>query len=292
MNDEKNMPEYRSGDIVRVFYPYTPKALNEGDESPGKRRYGLVVNAGEDQAVALPIMAISTHSKQTRDPNYKLRDDEIRVPEGVSYFKRSIGKVEIDGVIKTERIEIFDDDEISRKLTAINLDTKIDVLERYKHSMNIPYYKNKMNEESPEHKEIMQKFENGIIAEKLQFLTTDLGNCRFEFMEDKKFNINKIQDLGKSDENKRVHYYAVELKSSDNKDSFFYTFSTMKGKNQIAKEWGAAKTGAEWLKEDERYYNLKRDLHKNFSEAPNPHPAKYKTFSTFKEKVLENNLER
>lgn len=186
MNDEKNMPEYRSGDIVRVFYPYTPKALNEGDESPGKRRYGLVVNAGKDQAVALPIMGISTHSKQTRDPNYKLRDDEI-----------------------------------SRKLTAISLDTKIDVLERYKHSMNIPYYKNKMNEESPEHKKIMQRFENGIIAEKLQFFTTDLGNCRYEFMEDKKFNINKIQDLGKSDENKRVHYYAVELKSSDNKDSFF-----------------------------------------------------------------------
>lgn len=66
----------------------------------------------------------------------------------------------------------------------------------------------------------------------------------------------------------------------------------MKGQNQIAKEWRAAKTGADWLKEDERYYNLKRDLHKNFCEAPNPHPAKYKTFSTFKQNVLENNLER
>lgn len=50
-------------------------------------------------------MAISTHSKQTRDPNYKLRDDEIRVPEGVSYFKRSIGKVEIDGVIKLNELK-------------------------------------------------------------------------------------------------------------------------------------------------------------------------------------------
>lgn len=288
------MEEYNSGDIVRVFYPFKPKALsNDSDEHVGKKRFGLIVNAGNNQTMALPILQISSHQGKTEQPDYELRFDEIKVPESVTYYKRSVQEmVPVYGVIKTERIEFFDDDEISRPLTRVELDTKIEVLDKYKDITRERKVSKILDKESPNHKKAMERFERTIIAEKLQFLTTDLGNCRYEHVEDKKFNVNKIQSLGKSDENKRIRYYAVELTSKDNKDSFFYTFSTMKKESQIARDWGIPKPAAEWLKEDERFYNLKKDLHKTFEDTPNPHPAKYKSFSSFKQNMIENIQER
>ncbi|MCY9750655.1 hypothetical protein M5W75_12525 [Paenibacillus larvae] len=197
---------YNSGDIVRVFYPYLPKVKDTSGNSAGKVRYGLVINAGSNQTVALPILAITSHRGKTRGADYILRDDEVRIPDGVSYFKRSKGEVPIDGVIKTERIEFFDDDEISKPLTSVNLDTKIEVLERYKNTMDIPYFVRKMNEESPGHKEAMQTFERATIAEKLGFLATDLGECKYEHMEDFVLKLYKIQPLGQSNSNKRIHF--------------------------------------------------------------------------------------
>ncbi|MEK5520576.1 hypothetical protein B5V89_15570 [Heyndrickxia sporothermodurans] len=56
-----------------------------------------------------------------------LRDDEVRVPRGINYKKRN-GVKELIGVIKTERIEHFEQDEISAPLTKIPLRTKLDII--------------------------------------------------------------------------------------------------------------------------------------------------------------------
>ncbi|HDR8205141.1 TPA: hypothetical protein ACOQ31_005054 [Bacillus cereus] len=288
------MTEYNSGDIVRVFYPYVPKVKNESSDvvGKGKNRYGLIVNAGNNKTVALPIMGITSHKGKTEIPGYVLRTDEVRVPSGVSYYKRSEGEVNIHGVIKTERIEFFDDDEISRKLTSIDLKGKIEVMERYKSTISIPYFKRTMDEDSPGHEKVMEKFERSIIAEKLSFLTTDLGECKYEHLEDTLLKVNKIQSLGKSDTNKRIHFYAVELTGEENKDSFFYTIASMKQPKQVAREWGKPKAAVDWLKEDERFYNLQKNISKVFKEPPNPHPNKYKAFSLFRKNTLENAMER
>ncbi|HDR8042148.1 TPA: hypothetical protein QCZ17_004469 [Bacillus cereus] len=294
------METYNSGDIVRVFYPFKPKALsNDTEEQVGKRRFGLVINAGNNRMIALPILQITSHGGRTEQTNHKLRADEIKVPESVTYYKRSAqGNVPVYGVIKTERIEFFDDDEISMPLTSVGLDTKIAVLKNYKELLKKRDFVKKrdfeeiLNEESPGHKEAMECFERAIIAEKLNFLTTDQGECKYEHMEDEMLKVNKIQPLGKSDTNKRIHFYAVELTGKENMDSFFYTFASMKQPNQVVREWGKPKTAVDWLKEDERFYNLQKDISKMFKEPPNPHPNKYKAFSLFRKNTLENAMER
>ncbi len=45
-----------------------------------------------------------------------MRDDEIKVPPNITYKKPSLQKrIPINGVIKTERIELFDYNEIIKK---------------------------------------------------------------------------------------------------------------------------------------------------------------------------------
>lgn len=288
------MIEYKSGDIVKVFYLFIPKVVSEEKEesSKGKVRYGLVIAAGNNNTMALPILGIMSHGGKTRTTEYILRDDEVKVPEGTSFFKRSKGIMSIDGVIKTERIEFFDDDEISKTLTKIGLDTKIAVLETYKKILNIPYYVKKMNKESPGHQQVMDQFEHTIIAEKLGFITTEFGEFKYENVENQFLHLHKIQDLGPSDTIKRVHFYAVELTDEEGQDSFFYTFATLKQKKQIAKDWGKSKTANEWLKEDERFYRLQKNINCSFDSVPIPHPNKYITFASFKRKSLDMELER
>lgn len=285
------MIEYHSGDIVRVFYPYTPKVMQKGNDNPGKNRFGLVINAGNNSTVALPILKITSHQGKTQHSDYLLREDEVRIPEGVTYFKRSKGRVPIYGVIKTERIEFFDDDEISKPLTTIDLETKIAVLKRYKHIMTIPIYVKTMNKESPHHQKAMEIFEQAIIAEKLKFLSTDSGKCMYEHEEHSLLRINKIQPMGKLAANKRIHVYAVKLTDVETQDSFFCTIFTMKKEKQIAKEWGKAKKGMDWLKEDERYYLLKKNIDREWEE-PTPYPNRYMPFSAFCEKIRENSMGR
>lgn len=288
------MIEYKSGDIVRVFYPYTPKAVDTGDNVKGKMRFGLIITAGNNDMVALPILAITSRSGRTRNPNFKLRPDEVRIPEGINFFKRSQGIVPIDGVIKTERIEFFDTDEVSKTLTKVGLDTKISVLEKYKKTMDFPFYIQKMGKESPKHAEVMNKFEQTIIAEKLGFLVTELGEFKYEELENTKLQINKIQDLGRDpyNTNQRFHFYAVELTDEENMDSFFYTFATLKQKDQVVKDWMNPKFASDWMKEDERYYALHKDLNRSFDSEPIPYPNKYESFVSFKRKNLEMEIER
>ncbi|KAA6458930.1 MULTISPECIES: hypothetical protein [Bacillus cereus group] len=288
------MEKFKSGDIVRVFYPFKPKVLSEENEVKlGKTRFGVIINAKNDKTVALPILQILTRDGKTEKPNYRMRDDEIKVPPNLTYYKPSLQKrVPINGVIKTERIELFDYKEIIKKVSKIDLVTKSAILKNYKGILKDKSFLDSLNRESPGHKEAMQCFERVIIAEKLRFLTTSIGECKYEYMEEQLLKINKIQPLGKSDMNKRIHFYAVELTDEENKDSFFYTIASMKQPEQVAREWGKPKTAIDWLKEDERFYNLQKDITKVFKETPNSHPNRYKAFSLFRENTIENAMER
>ncbi|HDR8040719.1 TPA: hypothetical protein QCZ17_002976 [Bacillus cereus] len=288
------MESFKSGDIVRVFYPFKPKVLSEENEVKlGKTRFGVIINAKNNKTLALPILQILTRDGKTEKPNYRMRDDEIKVPPNITYKKPSLQKrIPINGVIKTERIELFDYDEIIKKVSKIDLVTKSAILKNYKGILKDKSFLDSLNRESPGHKEAMQCFERVIIAEKLRFLTTNIGECKYEYMEDQLLKINKIQPLGKSDMNKRIHFYAVELTDEENKDSFFYTIASMKQPEQVAREWGKPKAAVDWLKEDERFYNLQKDITKVFKEPPNSHPNRYTAFSLFRKNTIENAMER
>ncbi|MCI3027562.1 hypothetical protein LMF32_00235 [Desemzia sp. C1] len=68
----------------------------------GKERYGVVINFGGRYATTVPILQISTHNGKTEKEGYMLRDDEIRVPQGLTYRKRK-GNKQLIGVIKNWR---------------------------------------------------------------------------------------------------------------------------------------------------------------------------------------------
>jgi len=280
----------KTGDIIRVFYPFTPRAKNQENSNEGKERFGVIINNGNNMAVAIPIMQITSHGKRTEHPDYRLRLDEVRVPAETSYFKPTQQKrIPIYGVIKTERIELFDDDEISGSLTNIGKEGKIQILEKYKELTSNRHYLQRLNEESPGHKEAMETFERFVIGEKLRFLEKN-GESNYEKMEDRSLEINKIQHLGKANENKRIHFYAVEL--TDKEGSFFYTIASKKQPKQVVKEWGKPKTAKEWIQTDERYYQLKKDIRQKLEPTPEPKEEKYRDFKVFRRNILKQEQQR
>lgn len=260
------------------------------NNSEGKERFGVIINAENSMAVAIPIMQITSHGKKTENPDYRLWPDEVRVPAETSYYKPSQQKmISIYGVIKTERIEVFDDDEISGSLTNIGKEGKMQILEKYKELTRNKNYLQRLNEESPGHKEAMETFERSIIGEKLMFLEKN-GESNYEQMEDRSLEINKIQHLGKSNENQRIYFYAVEL--TDKEDSFFYTIASKKKPKQVVKEWGKAKTAKEWLQQDERYYQLKKDVRQKLEPTLQPKEEKYRNFKVFRRNILKQEQQR
>lgn len=219
---------YRPGDIVRVYhYPYVSKAEQVHNEpsSPGKARYGLVINSGGKGVTAIPIMPIISRSGKTEESTYRLREDEVRVPHN-TYYPTHTGEKQLHGVIKTERLERFGPNEISAPLTTVPLRTKIDILERYNIIKQIPYFKNLMDRQSPGHESFMKDFEESVVAEKLNFLVNENGVRKFDAMRNSALKMTEINPITKMGKNNRISLYSVKLQGR--KDSFQYTMDNAK----------------------------------------------------------------
>lgn len=287
------MYPYKAGDVVRVYnYPFQPKSKqddSESDKKQGKERYGLVINYGGKYATTVPILPISTHKGKTEREGYILRDDEVRVPRGINYKKRN-GVKELIGVIKTERIEHFEQDEISAPLTKIPLRTKLDIISQYEHICNIPFYQNLLKNNSPNHEKAMKLFKESVLAEKLNFLVTDDGKRMYDIMRYTSLKLDKIQPLGYIGKNNSIGIYSVELKG--NKDSFIYTIGTLKSKEQVVKDWKNPKKAYQWLSEDIKYNILKKDIDKDLKPDPLIDSNKYVKFNDFSKDVLKDIKEK
>jgi len=282
------MYPYKAGDVVRVYnYPFTPKSMQDDlqSEIQGKERYGVVINYGGRYASTVPILQISTHSGKTEKDGYMLRDDEIRVPQGVSYKKRS-GEKELIGVIKTERIEHFEQDEISAPLTKIPLRTKLDIISQYEYISSKPFYKNLLYNESPNHKKAMEIFKESVLAEKLNFLVTDDGKRKYEEMRYSNLKLNEIQPLGRIGKGNAIGIYSIKLKG--NIDTFTYTIGTLKSDKQIVKDWSKPMKAHQWISEDIKYNILKKDIDKGLRPDPLVNTNNYVMFKEFSKEVLSN----
>lgn len=278
---------YRPGDIVRVHnYPYAPKAEQSPNDpsSQGKGRFGVVINAGGRSVTAVPVLQVMSHGGKTENNEYVLREDEVRVPPNTSYQRRDGAKT-LNGVIKTERIETFEADEITAPLTAIPLRTKMDLLDRYEAIKEKPYFKNMMDKQSPNHEFIMKNFRESVVAEKLNFLVNESGERLYDKMRNSSLNLtelNKIGSLGKGRGNK-MGIYSVKLEGS--KDAFYYTIGTHKNKKQIAKDWSKPKPAKDWIREDIKYHVLNKNLDKVLKPEPKINQSKYQSMESFKKSL-------
>lgn len=287
---------YRPGDVVRVHnFPFISKAEQERikNEEPteqnlteGKPRYGVVINSGGRHVDTIPIMQIMSHGGQTQRSDYPLRDDEIRLPESTSYQKRS-GKVQLYGVIKAERIESFESDEITPPLTTIPLRTKIDLITRYESIIKIDYFKRKLDIESPNHSQVMSDFKTSVLAEKLEFLVTDKGERKFDKMQNSSLILKDIQPLGKIGKNGGIGIYALRLKGKE--DEFNYTLGTLKNEKQIINDWSKPMKANKWISEDIKFQILKKDIDKQLRPNPLIESDKFVSFKEFSQSV-ENSL--
>ncbi|MCY8497745.1 hypothetical protein P8917_10070 [Bacillus atrophaeus] len=283
---------YRPGDVVRVHnYPFISKAEQEQTKNEnntvqnlteGKPRYGVVINSGGRHIETIPILQIMSHGGQTQRKDYPLRDDEVRLPENTSYQKKS-GKVELYGVIKAERIETFESDEITPPLTTIPLRTKIDLITRYEAILKVDYFKKKLDVESPNHSQVMSDFKTSVLAEKLDFLVTDKGERKFDKMQNSTLILKEIQPLEKIGKNGGIGIYALRLKGKE--DEFTYTLGTLKNEKQITNDWSKPMKAKKWISEDIKFQILKKDIDKQLRPNPLIESDKFVSFKEFSQEI-------
>lgn len=297
------MYPYKTGDIILVkHFPYTSKieqerVRKEGTEKEyplfygGESRYGVVVGVGGKGVSAIPVVQIMSHEGKTEEEGYKLRDDEVRVPQNAHFINKRGEKRYLYGVIKMERIEMFGAEEMTAPLTQIPLRVKIELLERYEAILKKHHYKSKLDKDSPNHVQVMQEFKQSIIAEKLNFLTDAQGKNHFEQLKHVRFSLEKLQRVGKHN---NLTIYSVRLKGKY--DTFAYNIATRKKPEQLAKDWDKPKMASQWLKEDTKYHALVGNIDQRIRADPYPHPDKYITFEHFKKQTLKkrkaNELDR
>lgn len=288
---------YQIGDIVRVFYPFVPKNKQEQIlkqvaqynevEQPvffeGKSRYGVVVGLPDNRQSNLSIVQIMSHGDETEKKGYKLRDDELKVPENL-FVERKGELKELTGVIKMERIETFAKDEVSAPLTSIPLFAKQKALHAYESIMVNPYYENKLNDESPNHQWVMKEFKESIIAEKLQFLTDSFGSHHYDALKRNYFFCDQICKIGRMNDH---NIYAVELQGV--KHSFSYTIATKKDEDIISNDWHEPKPAVYWLKQDSKFHVLERNIQSKIRPDPPFRIEQLIPFDQFKEDVINKN---
>ncbi|KIU04561.1 hypothetical protein SC09_contig8orf00231 [Bacillus subtilis] len=207
------------------------------------------------------------------------------LPESTSYQKRN-GKVQLYGVIKAERIESFESDEITPPLTTIPLRTKIDLITRYESIIKIDYFKRKLDIESPNHSQVMSDFKTSVLAEKLEFLVTKKGERKFDKMQNSTLILKDIQPLGRIGKNNRISVYALRLKGRE--DEFSYTIGTFKNEKQIIKDWSKPMKAKQWISEDIKFHILKKDIDKQLRPNPLIESDKFLSFKEFSQTVEKN----
>lgn len=284
---------FKSGDVVRVHhYPYISKAEKErlGKEGAenghplfyeGKPRYGIVIGAGAGAIIAIPVVQVMTHDGKTEENGYKLRDDEIRVPQHTHFMNKHGDRKGLYGVIKMERIEVFGADEMTVPLTNVPLRTKIDMLERYNYILKNPYFKNKLDEHSPGHEQAMRQFKESVIAEKLNFLVTESGENKYDVMRKSPLFVDEIQHVGNHN---RLDIYALKLQGR--RDSFSYSIATTKSVKEIKQDWNDIKPAVYWLKQDQKFWALSKNIDQRIVPDPLPHPDNYVSLGKLNSKQL------
>lgn len=286
---------YKLGDVVRLFYPYVPKvrqkeiekqvARYENEKQPvffeGKNRYGVVVGVPNNHSDSLSVVQIMSHGDVTNSKEYRLRDDELKVPSHI-YVPHSGEERELTGVVKMERIEHFTKDEVSAPLNKLPLDSRKEMSERYGFIMDKPYYQEKLNNDSPRHDKVMRDFSECNIASQLEFLVNDYGENCYQSMKRDLFICNRIEKVGM---HKDSNIYAVELKGDSG--SFLYNISTKKSEEKVSEDWFGRKPAVYWLQQDSKFHVLKNNVNAVIQPERIRLPSELKSFRSFQKEHLQ-----
>lgn len=160
------LADIRTGDIVLVRdYP------NAHDLKPGsaatKDRFAVVIGNFKDGFFSAPAQAITTKGKRTERPDYRLKENEVRLPEHL-LDKRA--DFELTGVIKAHRFPLVSQNQMRYKVGRLPLETRLNLVCVHERIKNSPRQVAEMKVENPSYAKIMNYFRELTVAEKMGFM--------------------------------------------------------------------------------------------------------------------------
>jgi len=274
----------RTGDIVLVK-DYPNPQFKEARSRPTKDRFAIVIGNFREGFISLSAQAIATKRGQTERAGYRLKENELRIPEGIVDDRRDF---EITGVIKAHRFPLIKQNQMAYKAGSLPLETKLHLVQLHERMKNLPHQVAEMKQENPNFLKVMGYFKEVTLAEKLQFMRDNRGNYQYEFLRNKEFSVKSAQFLEKR---KNLNVISVQLEGSGKK--FYHTFATRKSLNELQQDWKSPKKAKEWIREDVKFHTLQRNPLLQLKPDKQPHPDKYKLLEKLQEtKPKEPELER
>lgn len=267
---------YKSGDLIR-YYDFSSR-----DSKDHKPRPAMVLgyNKKNDSVYAVRI---TSKDGRTEQANYELTGDEVRVPKGIRYRDK-----ELYGVIKTNNVIELDREKITSTLDVFPEQTKLEVLEKYDKFRYKKWYNDFFEYTGLDCQNIVDRYKENLVAEKLGFFYCPKNNENiYEFVKDKHLGIDKIQKL---ETRGNLHVYSVVFNL--NGTEYEYNIGTNKPEHQIWREWGRSKKIRDWLREDVKYHALMKRYSSKIRPDPLPDASKYKTFSEFRDMLINRDFSK
>lgn len=245
--------ELYSGDIIRVRdYPFNDSS------GRGKSRYAVFLSKIGDEVLLAPATQIGTLSG--RASTIPERPFEVKIPE---YLTIETG---ITGVVKCDRFPLISQDQlIGNVVGRLPMETRIQMIERYKDLAQNYSMKRFMDRENQDHPKIMENFKDVIISEKLHFV------------QGKKHKYEAFRGI--ESRIKGVHFHPqkegvpfqqvslfVECYDLDKKDKNTYkaSITTSDDKEVFLRKLQSIKTTQDVLQLDSRYHVLQVNLSMEF----------------------------
>lgn len=264
--------DIKSGDLVK-YYDFT-----EDNPDFSKPRPAMVLGY-DPYRKKYSLMRITSKGNATEREGYKLKGEELRVPEGMVYEKNN-ESVELYGVIKTNNIIQVDRERLTTQSDVFSFTFKKAVFDKYNKLKNKSWFKEYADYYSDRHHKIMQFFKEDLIAEKLNYMSDEVENV-YDFFKDYYVDVKGIKQLPT---NKFGNRYSLLFEIEG--ETFEHTFSTNKTPIEVSRDWVGEKKVSEWLREDRKFHVLNRNLDIEFT--PDPIVSKgYKSMGKFAKDVRE-----
>ncbi|MCQ6267825.1 pentapeptide repeat-containing protein [Fictibacillus sp. WQ 8-8] len=273
-----------SGDIIRVRnYPF------QDDPSRGKSRYAMFLSKIGDEVTLAPATQIGTLSG--RAGSMPLRPFEVEIP---AVFTSQTG---IKGVVKCDRFPLIDQQQLQGDVIGrLPLEIRIEIIQKYEQIHQNRRFKEPMDQENPNHPQIMKHFKELVIAEKLGFLQNQ--GIEYEDVKDLDCQVTGVY-FQPSKLGIPVHHVSLTFETYDPKIkqtvNYKATIATSDDKEVLLRKLQEVQTTQDVLHIDSRYTRLQRELSLAFSNLNSLHldlhPQNYfQNVSNLAQEVLNNRL--
>ncbi|MDN4075488.1 pentapeptide repeat-containing protein [Fictibacillus terranigra] len=273
-----------SGDIIRVRnYPF------QDDPSRGKSRYAMFLSKIGEEVSLAPATQIGTLSG--RAGSLPLRPFEVEIPAGVT------SQTGIKGVVKCDRFPLIDQQQLQGTVIGrLPIETRIEIIQKYEQIHQNRRFKEPMDQENPNHPQIMMQFKDLVIAEKLGFLKNQ--GKEYEEVRDLDCQVTGVY-LHPSKLGIPVHHVSLTFESYDPKINHHInhkaTIATSDEKEVLLRKLQEVQTTQDVLHLDSRYTRLQRELTLAFSNLNSLHldlhpQSDFQTVTQLAQEVLNHRL--